>query len=136
MTKKHQSDVIDRLQTETCEFDNTQDSKIVFDANKTYDWYLANEILRVKKLYQSQAQALLNLGNGNLYTGALELTTNATSGTQCLVRMKNEIQNEDVVTVCELVKTYGGGEFVQKMGIIFDRDLNLDAERVFRGNMG
>ena len=33
------------------------------------------------------------------------------------------------------MKTYGGDEFVQPMGILFDRDMKLDDNRVFRGNM-
>lgn len=49
--------------------------------------------------------------------------------------MKNDIQNEDVVTSCELVKKYGDNEFVQPMGIVFDRDMKIDDNRVFRGSM-
>lgn len=135
VVQKHQSDVIDRLETERCEFDSTV---ITFDeeGNKTYDWYLANEILRIQELYTSQSQALLNLGNGVLYTGGLRLTTNPTMGTECRVQIRNDIQNEDVVTICELVKKYGEVEQVQQMGTLFDRDLKLDEDRVFRGNMG
>ncbi len=78
---------------------------------------------------------LANLGDGMLFNGALRLTTNSASNTECKVHFRNELQNEDVVTVCELVKTHGGAEFVQPMGILFDRDMNLDGNRVFRGNM-
>ena len=68
VAKKYQSEVIDRLETETCRFDGT---KVKFDKDKTYDWYLANEILLIQKLNQSKQPALKNLGNGVLYTGAL-----------------------------------------------------------------
>ena len=78
---------------------------------------------------------LANLGDGILFNGALRLTTNSASNTECKVHFRNELQNEDVVTICELVKTYGGDEFVQPMGILFDRDMKLDDNRVFRGNM-
>lgn len=137
VVKKHQSDVVDRLKDEWCEFDGTTEepNNIVFTEHKTYDWYLANEILRIQEMYQTQAQALLNLGGGNVYNGALELTTNETLGTECTVRIRNDIQNEDVVTICELVKKYGENDLVQQMGTLFDRDLNLDNNRVIRGNM-
>ena len=88
MVKKHQSDVIDRLETETCEFDG---SEVQFDKDKTYDWYLANEILRIQNLHQSKQLALENLGNGVLYTGALQLSTNQTKNTTCKIRFRNEI---------------------------------------------
>ena len=135
VVQKHQSDVIDRLETERCEFDSTV---ITFDeeGNKTYDWYLANEILRIQRVYAPQSQALLNLGNGLMFSGGLKLATNPTKGMECRVQIRNELQNEDVVTICELVKKYGDVEQVQQMGTLFDRDLNLDENRVFRGNLG
>lgn len=49
--------------------------------------------------------------------------------------MRNELQNEDVVTVCELVKKYDDNEQVQFMGVLFDRDMNLDSVRMFRGDL-
>ena len=49
--------------------------------------------------------------------------------------MRNELQNEDVVTICELAKKYADKDLVQTMGTLFDRDLNLDNKRVFRGNL-
>ncbi len=49
VVKKYQSDVIDKLTSERCEFG---DATIDFsDENKTYDWYLANEILRIQNEY-------------------------------------------------------------------------------------
>ena len=33
------------------------------------------------------------------------------------------------------MKTYGGNEYVQYMGILFDKDLTLDENRVFRGTI-
>lgn len=82
------------------------------------------------------SEKVVNLGSGLLYTGALDLfTKSGQSETTCQMRIKNEIQNEDVVTTCELVKTYGGNEFVQPMGILFDRDMNLDSGRFVRGNL-
>ena len=78
---------------------------------------------------------MANLGNGILFNGALRLTTNSASNTECRVHARNEIQNEDVVTVCELVKVYDGNEYTQYMGMLFDRDLKLDVTRVFRGNL-
>lgn len=133
--QKHQSDVIDRLKDEWCEFDGTTEepNNIVFTEHKTYDWHLANEILRLGNMYMSKGTALSNLGNGLLYDGGLKLVTNPTLGTECRLHIRNEIQNEDVVTICELVKKYGDVEQVQKMGTLFDRDRNLDDNRVFRG---
>ena len=78
---------------------------------------------------------LVNLGDGVLYNGALKLTTMKVPPTECRVHVRNEIQNEDVVTVCELVKVYDANEYTQYMGMLFDRDLNLDDKRVFRGKM-
>ena len=52
VSKKHQSDVIDRLDGESCEFDS---KTITFSKDKTYDWYLANELLRIHKNHQSRA---------------------------------------------------------------------------------
>lgn len=132
VSKKHQSDVIDWLDGESCEFDS---KTITFSKDKTYDWYLANELLRIHKNHQSRAQGLLNLGNGNIYNGALGLTTNDSLKTKCYVRILNDVQNEDVVTFCELVKEYGDNEFVQRMGILFDRDLNLDRNRLVKGKL-
>ena len=130
--KKHQSDVIDRLSREWCEFDNREDIQIGKD--KTYDWYLANEILRIQGRYASQSRALLNLGNGILYNGGLSLSTNPTLGTECHIHVRNDIQNEDVVTICELVKKYEDSELVQQMGTLFDRDRELETNRVVRGD--
>lgn len=76
-----------------------------------------------------------NLGDGILFNGALRLATNSVSNTECRVHVRNEIQNEDVVTVCELVKEYGGNKYVQYMGLLFDKDMELDNNRVFRGTM-
>lgn len=133
VVKKCQCDVIDKLREESCRYDT---KTIDFsDTNKTYDWYLANEILRIQREHQSQEQALLNLGGGNIYNGALKLTTNETLGTVCGIRIRNVVQNEDVITICELVKKYGENDLVQQMGTLFDRDLKLDSDRVFRGAM-
>ena len=78
---------------------------------------------------------LPNLGNGLLFNGALRLTTMTVPPTECRIHVRNEIQNEDVVTVCDLVKVYDGNEYTQYMGMLFDRDLELDENRVFRGKM-
>ena len=93
VVKKHQSDVIDKLETESCEFDGTAEEphNIVFTEHKTYDWYLANELLRIQDNYQTQGNALLNLGNGVVYTGGLRLETNPTLNTQCIVHIRNDI---------------------------------------------
>lgn len=131
VVKKHQSEVIDRLETETCGFDGIE---VKFDKDKTYDWYLANEILLIQKQNQSKQLALKNLGNGVIYTGALQLSTSQTKNTTCKIRFRNEVQNEDVVTVCELVKKYEDVDTVQQMGIVFDRDMKVDENRVFRGS--
>ena len=48
MIKKHQSDVVDRAAHEWCEFDGTE---IDFTEDKTYDWYLANELRRIRDSY-------------------------------------------------------------------------------------
>ena len=119
------------METETCRFDGIE---VKFDKDKTYDWYLANEILLIQKLNQSKQPALKNLGNGVLYTGALQLSTSQTKNTTCKIRFRNEVQNEDVVTVCELVKKYEDVDTVQQMGVVFDRDMNVDENRVFRGS--
>lgn len=133
VVKKHQSDVGDRLLWEWCDFDYRDDVEIGGD--KTYDWYLANEILRVLGTHASQGAALLNLGNGILYNGGLSLSTNPTMGTVCQIHIRNDIQNEDVVTICELVKKYGESDLVQQMGTLFDRDMDIDSSRVVRGNL-
>ena len=76
-----------------------------------------------------------NLGSGILYNGGLELATKPEPPTECRLHIRNELQNGDVVTVCELVKKYGENDLVEFMGTLFDRNLNLDTSRVFRGNM-
>jgi hypothetical protein len=53
----------------------------------------------------------------------------------CTIRVRNELQNEDVVTLCDLVKKYDGKEVVQSLGILFDRDMKVDGNRVFRGEL-
>ena len=55
VVKKHQSDVIDRLSKEWCEFDerNIKFPDTLHPEDKTYDWYLANEILRICQDYSS-----------------------------------------------------------------------------------
>ena len=85
--------------------------------------------------YPSQYNALMNLGGGVLYNGALELSSQ-TPERQCVVRMRNELQNEDVVTICERVKKYGDSSLVQPMGVLYDRDMKIDSSRVFRGKIG
>lgn len=133
MVKKHQSDVIDRLKEEWCEFDD----KVVdlSNSDKTYDWYVANELMYLQR-NNSASIKVGNLGSDVIYNGALELQTNTTPPeTVCTIRIKNEIQNEDVITICELEKKYGGKEYVQKMGILFDRDMNFDSGRLVRGNL-
>ena len=77
VVKKHQSDVIDRLKSEWCEFDGPMDSpsEYEFTSNKTYDWYVANEILRIQNGYATEGLKLSNLGNGLLFNGALILST-------------------------------------------------------------
>ena len=55
--------------------------------------------------------------------------------TECRIQVRNELQNEDVLTVIELVKEYDGNEYVQFMGTLFDRDMKLDSNRMFRGTM-
>lgn len=120
--KKWQCDVVHRLLGEWCEFD---EAEIDFsDSNKTYDWYLANEILRIQRKYQTQAQALLNLGGGNIYDGELECV--------CTVKIRNDIQNEEIVTVCELEKP---SSMTQPMGVVIDREWNVDTNRWFRGTL-
>ena len=73
VVKKHQSDVIDRLKSEWCEFDEAEID--LSDENKTYDWYVANEILRIQNVYATEGLKLSNLGNGLLFNGALILST-------------------------------------------------------------
>ena len=133
VVKKHQSDVIDRLKSEWCEFDGWN---IDFDdPDKTYDWYLANEILRIQNDHVTEGMKLANLGSGILYNGGLNLVTMPVPKTECRIQFRNELQNEDVLTVIELVKEYDGNEYVQFMGTLFDRDMKLDSNRMFRGTM-
>lgn len=133
MVKKHQSDVIDRLNSEWCAFD---DVNIQFaPPNKSYDWYVANELLRIYDLYVTKQDVLLELGNGHLYSGALRLNSHSDASRSCTIHMRNDISNDDVVTLCELVKRYDGNEYVQPMGIIVGKSMELDPDRAFRGNL-
>ena len=75
--QRHQSEVLDRVSDEWCEFDDKQNVEIGVD--KTYEWWLCDRILEILSLHPSQRQALLNLGNGVLYDGGLTLSTDAMS---------------------------------------------------------
>ena len=137
VVKKHQSDVVDRFVDEWCEFDGPVETPTTYDItpDKTFNWYIANELVRIQKTYLSQCQALDNLGGGVLYNGGLELATKPEPPTECKLHIRNELQNGDVVTVCELVKKYGENDLVEYLGTLFDRDMNLMTDRAFRGNM-
>ena len=137
VVKKHQSDVIDQLTKEWCEFDGPIDrpSEYEFTPNKTYDWYVANELLKIHQQHPIEYRKLLNLGSGKLFNGALKLITSTVPPRDCILHVRNELQNEDVVTVCELVKKYDDNEQIQFMGLLFDRDMKLDSSRMFRGDL-
>ena len=98
MVKKHQSDVIDELTRERCEFDDG----IAITNDKTYDWYVANELLHIRDNSSSSVD-IGKLGDGVIYSGYLD------NGT-FYIRTRNEVQNGDVVTICELVKKHGDDE--------------------------
>lgn len=73
VVKKHQSDVIDELKDEWCEFDSRTDISI--GTNKTFDWYVANELIHLQR-NSSTFDKVANIGSGVIYSGALELQTN------------------------------------------------------------
>lgn len=73
VVKKHQSDIIDELKEEWCEFDDRMG--IGIDRNKTFDWYVANELIHLQR-DSSMFGKVANIGSGVIYSGALELQTN------------------------------------------------------------
>ena len=68
--RKYQTGVINRVSDEWCYFDDNP-STCAFTENKTFDWYLSNEICRMMKTYPTSTQLSL-LGHGVLYSGNLE----------------------------------------------------------------
>lgn len=84
----------DKLIGEWCQFDEV-DVKI--DDTRTFDWYLSNEIIRLAN--EVNKKEVLNLGDGNIFQGALN--------TRCNLVFKNEIQQEMVVTKCYSMIDYG-----------------------------
>ena len=119
--KLYQTRVIDRVDDEWCEFDSSP-SPITSD--KTYDWYLANEIARIMNMYGSQKSGLQNLGGGVLYSGGLNRV-------ECRLGISNEIQGKYVVSKGVLTKKFPSGEVsTQDIGVLFDHKCEIPPDKV------
>jgi hypothetical protein len=112
--KKIQAVVIDRIRDEWCAFDDIS-TPFDDDANKTFEWYLGNEIVRIKNTYGKTAQMQF-LGNGFLYDGFLDKI-------DCTLTIVNEVNMGHVVSRGVLVKhdtTGQNSDVSQDIGVIFD----------------
>lgn len=78
VTRSYEFQVKDVLVQEWCEFD---DASVNIDDTRTFDWHLANEIVRLANV--EKKDNVLKLGDGNIYKGALD--------TDCQLTFKNEI---------------------------------------------
>lgn len=106
IVKKYQTDVIDRLVDEWCEFDDAKDIDnpaipIQITENKTFDWYLSNQIQSMKARFGDQREGLLALGNGVLYNGGL-------TDASCRLTIVNEMYGGNAITRGVLKKTLPG----------------------------
>lgn len=66
-------------------------SEYGFTPNKTYDWYVANELLKIHQQHPIEYRKLLNLGSGKLFNGALKLITSTVPSRDCILHMRNEL---------------------------------------------
>lgn len=102
--------------------------------HKTWDWYLANEIVRMKSYYAQHVNALDDLGSGSVFSGGLELDN--TGGTVCKLSIVNEIQEGYVISRGVLTKKPSKGEqTTQYIGILYDKDMNIVPGKTIRGNL-
>lgn len=79
VTRSYEFKVKDTLVQEWCAFDNASTD---INDMRTFDWILANEIVRLINV--EKKKNVLKLGDGNIYNGALN--------TECQLTFNNEIQ--------------------------------------------
>ena len=131
---RHSADIKDKVVEEWCEFDDAKDIDnpalpIRIAENKTYDWYLANEMQRLIQAYPSIRGPLSRLGNGVLFSGGM-------LETQCKVKLVHEVQDGYVVSKCVLTKKIGDGEeTTQQLGVLYDKDMNETPGKIVKGTM-
>ena len=118
---------MDHVYEEWCVFDDTN---VEIDDDRTFEWYLANEVARMKEAYPALQIGTTTLGNGYFYEGDM---FRATIGLDVV----NELLDGNVTTRARLVYRDENGD-VQKMqflDVLFDRNMNLTRKCVHRGEL-
>lgn len=125
--KNYYVEVMDRVTSEWCRFDN---QSVTIDQDRTFEWYLANELIRFKEQYPSFRLAINDLGNGFLYKGSM-LSANFKLG------ISNELQDGNIVTRAILTKEdpLTGETTKQQLSILFDRQLKMVRKTLLRGDV-
>ena len=118
VTRSYEFLVKDFLVQEWCAFD---DVFINIDGTRTFDWYLANEIVRL--VNDEKKDSVLKLGDGNIYKGALY--------SDCQLTFKNEIQEQKVITKC--YSTIDGTQ--EYLGVLFNNEFKEESSKVVYGQM-
>ena len=86
--KRHQTDVIDRLDEEWCEFDDVAGVKL--DSNRTLAWHVASQLLSLMEGSPETEYAVKGLGGGVLYEGLLK--------TPCEIKLTHDVSDGIVTT--------------------------------------
>ena len=125
VVKKHQSDIINRVVEEWCEFDEatTTPGVAFFTPSKTFDWYVSNQLTHIAEHYPDQWYIGLGLGNGVLYDGNLF--------TSCTLNFVNAVDGGVVTTYGELAFPDGR---TQRIEALFDGKLK-ETKCVVRGSL-
>lgn len=116
-------DVIDRVYSETCQYDSPL---AAIDDDRTFEWYLANELNRLRPAHMSAVDAL---GEGNLYDGGIY-------GSTCTLSLVNEFIDGNVVTRAMLRKQRPNGSVVEEdIGVVYDKTTSRVSGKVLTGTM-
>lgn len=136
--------MIDRLSNEWCIYDSFYTDAgsgepmwadkgvfrwdLLWNKDRTFDWYLANEIQRMKESYPMTVASLSNLGDGTLFSGLLK-------NTKCRLSLVHETQGRDVVSKLVMTIDVNGETRSQVIGDLFGKNMSLSHGRIVRGTI-
>lgn len=106
VVKKIQCVLVDRAVKEWCAFDGSNASSptnYAITPSKTFVWYIGNQILNILRDYGDRNVAMNKLGNGVLYSGALNQGTYT-------ITTEHEVVGGEISTKCTLVKHINGSD--------------------------
>lgn len=128
IVKFYHTNVVDRVKTEWCEYDDVPSSEFVFDDDRTFEWYYANKLLEMMKSHPDKKVFIKSLGGGNLYDGALDVNNFRLS-------IKHVIQDGVVLSRGVLTRVYDGRTEEVDVGNIFDENFSQVQGKIVQGEL-